>query len=341
MHPEESANNTGAIDVKTKSILDGRITINDKLTLAEPTPEERGKGGVHVTGADGVQALEVLARVPRDLVIASVDLPPRAREAVTASRTATWATALTAATLAAWHPTEEEARLADGGAVRAKREWIASWGAGGWGRADDLGEDIAGDVAGTLLATGSDNDHNIYAKFRMPCHPAVFKASKGLEFLTKCTEEESRAALTARGSAYRSMKDALQTLVLETTARPHAKGTARTQRCWDVADTLDRVLSRATALQLDGDETGGRGDGAVHAVVPIHERLGHSLRANTKLLALGDEVLLVAARDISAGEAVTRDYAAAPRLANDDVAAGSALHLLLQFGLPPSAWPSA
>lgn len=320
----------------TTDIHDG-ITINDKIELRDPTPEERGKGGVQVIGAtdsdsSSINALEVLARIPRSLVISSADMPPRAFEAVSNGRNLTWATELTAATLTALHPTEEEISATAG--ARAKKDWVESWPAGGWGNANDLGADIAADVVGTLLATGSDNDHNIYAKFRMPCHPGVFKASMGLELLTKCTGEEARAALAARGFTYRSVRDALQDLVLEATLRPEKKGSKRDKRSWDVADTLDRVLARATTVQLDDEDATSIG----HAIVPIHERLAHSLNANTKLVSIGDEILLVATRDIEAGEAVTRDYVSAPRMANEAAEVGSALHLLLQFGLPPSAW---
>ncbi|KAL9189325.1 hypothetical protein ACHAXT_011815 [Thalassiosira profunda] len=311
----------------TNNILDG-ITLSDKLELRDPIPDERGKGGVSVSG--DVAALEVLARIPRHLVVSTSDMPPRAHEAVSHARNNTWATDLTAATLAALHPTEDE--LSAPGA-QAKQAWIASWLAGGWGSATDLGADIFADVVGTLLATGSDNDENIYAKFRMPCHPATFKASMGLEFLTKCSAEEARRSLAARGFAYRSMRDALQELVLESTERPEKKGTKRDKRCWDVADVLDRVLARATQL---GEEGGGD-----VAIVPIYERLAHSLEANAKLVSMEEEVLLVATRDIAGGEAVTRDYVTAPMLENETAAEGSALRLLLQFGLPPSAWPKS
>ena len=67
--------------------------------------------------------------------------------------------------------------------------------------------------------------------------------------------------------------------------------------------------------------------------------MSHSLEENSKLVSIGDEILLVATRDIEAGEAITRDYTKAPQLVNDDAAEGSALRLLLQFGLPPKAWP--
>jgi hypothetical protein len=59
---------------------------------------------------------------------------------------------------------------------------------------------------------------------------------------------------------------------------------------------------------------------------------------NSKLVANDEEVLLVATRDIQAGEAITRDYSKAPQLDGDT--SDGALRLLLQFGLPPKAWPT-
>jgi hypothetical protein len=50
-----------------------------------------------------------------------------------------------------------------------------------------------------------------------------------------------------------------------------------------------------------------------------------------------DDVLLVATREIAVGEAITRDYNDAPRL--KECRSDGALRLLLQFGLPPEAWP--
>lgn len=342
LHSEKSSGTTSTIEIHSG------VTINDKITLRDPTPEERGKGGVEVASGSGIniKALEVLARINRDLVVTSADGPDRAMEAASTGRNLTWATDLTAATLAALHPTEEEiaASIASSSksdnnydAVQAKKEWIQSWQAGGWGTSNsDLGSEISGDVLGCLLAMGSDNDENIFAKFRMPCHPVLLKASLGLEVLTTCTVDEAREALTARGFTYRSMRDALQPLVLESTERP--KGTVRDKRCWDVADTFSKVLSRATTLQLEGNEDGDN-IAIAHAIVPLHERLAHSLNENTKLVSIGNEILLVATRDIAEGEPITRDYTSAPRMANDESSEGSALHLLLQFGLPPNAWP--
>lgn len=339
---EESATSSSSKVSATAINIEDKITINDKIKLRDPTPDERGKGGVQVVVHDDgntIKALEVLARIPRNLILASTDISPRIIDAVSEARNITWATGLTAVTLAALHPTDDEITASgDTDAQQIKKAWIQSWKSGGWGSPIDLGPDIAGDVVGTLITTGSDNDHNIYAKFRMPCHPAIMKASLGLSFLTKCTEEEARDALTTRGFTYRSMRDSLQELVLESTERT-SKGTVRDKRCWDVGDTLDRVLARATTLQLE--------DGETTAIVPIHERLAHSCNANSKLVAIDDEILLVATRDIEAGECITRDYNLAPRITgnNDDSSLRgeglSALQLLLQFGLPPSAWPES
>ena len=119
--------------------------------------------------------------------------------------------------------------------------WISSWKEGGWATNNtDLGPPDAsfgpGAVTGNLMATGSDNDHNIYAKFRMPCHPVVFRAARGLAMLTECPEDEALAALTCRGQHYRSMRDALQELVLNPSSE--RKGSIRERKCWDVADAL-------------------------------------------------------------------------------------------------------
>jgi SET domain len=229
---------------------------------------------------------------------------------------------------------------------------------GGWGtHGADLGPpDVqwgAKSVTGSLLATGSDNDHNVYAKFRFPCHPVVFRAGKGLALLTGAKESEAREALQCRGRNYRSMRDALLTLVTTPLAE-RSSGSQRERRAWEVADVLSRVLSRATILQLeerildtDDDEDNMEVEDRFrchnsHCIVPLHERLAHSVTENTKLISSsgdGREILLVATRTIAAGEELTRDYTSAPAL-EDDTSEG-ALRLLLQFGLPPSAWPPA
>ena len=166
----------------------------------------------------------------------------------------------------------------------------------------------------------------------------MHRAGVGLSLLTRSDKTAALRSLTLRGSAFRAMRDALIPLVATPTERP--RGSNRERRAWDVADTLSRVLSRATTLQLTDDD-----GGKTCAVVPLHERLAHcDVRGeNCKLVGIdprdrsaGQDVLLVATRDIAAGEALTRDYTMAPRLPGDT--SEGALRLCLQFGLPPKDW---
>jgi len=308
------------------------IVVSPKLTVQSPTPEERGKGGV--TASESISALDVLARIPRKYILATSDAPVRAIEAASQATEFSWSTDLTATALAALYPSEDE--LDDGAAIFAKQQWIQSWKSGGWGTdGADLGPPEVDwgvkCVTGSLLATGSDNDHNIYAKFRFPCHPVVHRAGLGLSMLTGCDGEESLAALVCRGRTYRSMRDALVPLV--TAPSDRRKGSLRERKSWDIADVLSRILSRAVKLEGDEDST------STYAVVPLHERLAHcdDRGQNAKLVTTDDdEILLVATRDIAVGEAITRDYKAAPQLEKDT--SKGALRLLLQFGLPPNAW---
>ena len=305
-----------------------------KLTIRPPTAEERGKGGVFASAP--ISALEVVARIPSELVITAESAPTRAIEAAANANNISWATELTAAAIVALHP--EEGDPADQSIVAAKQSWVSSWQAGGWATdVADLGSPDAQfgpkSVTGSLLSTGSDNDHNVYAKFRFPCHPVIHRASIGLAFLTKADEDDCREALILRGKTYRSMRDALLPLISEPTEK--RKGSMRERRAWDVADVLSRVLSRATFLK--GDE-----EIPTPAIVPLYERLEHCTDdrgENVKLIPSDDgtEVLLVATRDIAEDEAIVRDYNLAPQLVGDD--SEGALRLLLQFGLPPKAWP--
>lgn len=303
-----------------------------KLSFRPSLPEERGKGGVQAT--EPIAALEVMARIPRNLIVATCDSPARA-VAATAEMEAknfSWASDLCAATLVALFPDQEMDNKDDG--VSARQAWIAGWETGGWATdSADLGPpDVDWGpkcVTGSLLSTGSDNDKNVFAKFRFPCHPVVFRAGNGLAMLTGSDEQESLDALLLRGKTYRGMRDALLPLVETPSER---KGSLRERRAWDVADLLSKILARATTLQL-GEENGG--EEMAFAVVPLHERLAHcnGNGENSKLVAVGEEVLLVATRDISVGEEITRDYALASRLNGDNT--DGALRLLLQFGLPP------
>jgi hypothetical protein len=325
-----------------------------KLSVREPLVEERGKGGV--TALESVQALEVIARIPRALIVATCDMSPKAVEAAAEAKEFSWATDLTAATLAALHPTttattdDDDDDETTKNYAMAKQSWIANIlvGGGGWATdSADLGPPEAewgpSCVTGSLMATGSDNDHNIYAKFRFPCHPVVHRAAIGLAMLTGVDEDVARDALYCRGRAFRAMRDALVPLVLELTPMTsERKGSLRERRSWNVADVLSGVLARATTLQLDLEQDQDQAQAHSYCVVPLHERLAHccddARGENAKLVASSDntQVLLVATRDIAVGEAITRDYATAPQLPEDTTE--GALRLLLQFGLPPSAW---
>lgn len=300
-----------------------------KISFRPSLPEERGKGGVQAS--EPIVALEVIARIPRILIITSCDSPKRAVAATAEMdpQNFSWASDLCAATLVALFPNENDYDKNNAVSVNARQAWIQSWEAGGWATdSADLGPpDIDWGpkcVNGSLLSTGSDNDKEVYAKFRFPCHPVVFRAGTGLAMLTGADEKESLNALLHRGKVFRGMRDALLTLVETPSDR---KGSIRERKAWDVSDVLSRVLARATTFGEDAELS--------FAVVPVHERLAHcgANGENSKLVAAGDDVLLVATRDISVGEEITRDYTMAPRLDGDDT--DGSLRLLLQFGLPP------
>jgi len=310
-----------------------------KLSVRPPLPEERGKGGVFAV--EPIACMETIAHIRRDIVLVPCDA---ARAAAAGAETPSWAAELTAAALLTLHLDSDPTNST---MLWERRQLVKEWVTGGWAtEGADLGNDEVRwgprDVTGSLMATGSDNDKNIYAKFRFPCHPVVHRAGLGLAALTRSDKAAALAALECRGRHFRAMRDALFPLVHTPSPRP--KGSARERRCWDVADTLSRVLSRATMLQLDDDES------STCAVVPLHERLAHcdARGENAKLVSRDlrgaqaggdDHVVLVAARDIEAGEAITRDYNLAPRLPGDE--SDGALRLLLQFGLPATAWHGA
>lgn len=147
-----------------------------KLAVSEPLVEERGKGGV--SAAENIAAMEVIATIPRELVLTADDEALRTAQN---AREPTWAAELTAAALMAMHP-QVGTNWASDSAELAQKAWLDEWRAGGWATdAADLGnEDVrwgARDVTGSLLATGSDNDENIYAKFRFPCQCAQTAAT--------------------------------------------------------------------------------------------------------------------------------------------------------------------
>lgn len=326
------------INEKEKQIVETFLQRNDlmtsKLTFRNTLPEERGKGGIFAK--ESIHALEILARIPRSLVISTRDIPRKGLEATLLCNQISWSAELTAATLVSLFPDSntDEKNIKDSSKVNIKKSWISNWKDGGWAtNSSDLGppnvEWGAKCLTGSLISTGSDNDKEVYAKFRFPTHPAVYRAGKGLAMLCQTDEESALNALLLRSKTYRNMRDGLFPLVNSPSER---KGSMRERKCWDVADVLSKVLSRATIIDMDGEDS--------YAIVPIHERLGHcdERGENSKLITTtdGTEVLLVATRDIQEGEAITRDYNQAPRLDGDT--SDGALRLLLQFGLPPNAW---
>jgi hypothetical protein len=211
-----------------------------KLDVRLPFAEERGKGGVHAK--QDIVALEVLMRVPRGVVLAACDLPPRAAEAASNAKEFSWVVDLTAAALAALFPQSEDGNNNEQHVI-GKQSWITSWKTGGWATdGADLGPpDVQWgqkSVTGSLLATGSDNDANVYSKFNFPCHPVVHRASLGLALLTGAGDDDddgdlAREALLCRGRNYRSLRDALVPLV-ETTPifAERTSGSQRERRAW-------------------------------------------------------------------------------------------------------------
>lgn len=319
-----------------------------KLAVRATLPDERGKGGVFA--AEDISELEVIARIPRAFVLspsakamsAAAKACMPAGRAVVGQLSPQWAAELTAEALLRSSALSSRPGVCPDGIT-----WQHG---GGWATdgADLGGEDVRWgprDVTGTLLATGSDNDAHIYAKFRFPCHPVVHRAGVGLAVLTGVGSSQAAIdALVRRGTCYRAMLEQMLPLVQEPTGR-WGRGSVRERRAWDVADTLSRVLARATAVHLSPNPDAA----PTCAVAPLHERLAHcgTRGENTKLVgrdphagpAAGGaeaDVLLVATRAILRGEAITRDYALAPGLPGDETT--GALRLLLQFGLPPASW---
>jgi hypothetical protein len=314
----------------SETILQRNGLTTSKLSFRNALPEERGKGGIFAK--ENIHTLEILARIPRSLIISTCDIPSKGLEASLSCQQISWSAELTAATLVSLFPDSHIESNAS--TVKAKQSWITSWKDGGWAtHSSDLGPpDVewgAKCLTGSLLSTGSDNDKEVYAKFRFPTHPAVYRAGKGLAMLCQTEEEPALKVLLLRSKTYRSMRDGLFPLVESPSER---QGSLRERKSWDVADILSKVLSRATVLTLDGEDS--------YAIVPIHERLSHcdARGENSKLITStdGKEVLLVATRDIPEGEAITRDYNQAPRIDGDR--SNGSLRLLLQFGLPPNAW---
>ena len=310
-------------DVSAEDAEKGGVYSTIEAPKLNMRAEDAKKGGVY--SSEPIAAFETIARIPRVHVLQPVDVQCEGK--------AGWAAGLVAAALTAVH--------GDASDGTAKQSWVENWQGGGWASdVADLGRSGIrygrDDATGSLIATGSDNDASIFSIFKFPCHPVVYRASLGLASLTRSNSPAALAALVARGFAYRSIRDELLPLVSAPSER--AKGSMRDKRAWDVADTFNRVLARATTLAVDSSEA------ASAVVVPLYDRLEQceeGVGANVKLELdpshSSDEVLLVATREIAAGEAITRDYDSdAPRLPGDT--SEGALRLLLQFGVLPSAW---
>ena len=95
-----------------------------------------------------VAALEVLVRVPRTLTLS-------------AKRRKDWPGKLTAAAIEA---------VEEGGDLGS---YVRSWRGGGWATSSDDLEERDKETVDSLLATGSDNDFEIFKKFGMKCDAAV------------------------------------------------------------------------------------------------------------------------------------------------------------------------
>ena len=96
------------------------------------------------TVTQDVAALEVLARVPRSLTLS-------------AARRKDWPGKLTAAAIEA---------VEEGGDLGS---YVRSWRGGGWATSSDDLEARDQETVDSLLATGSDNDFEIFKKFGMKC----------------------------------------------------------------------------------------------------------------------------------------------------------------------------
>jgi hypothetical protein len=76
--------------------------------------------------------LEVLARIPRDVILALVDeMSPTTVEAVADVNNITWGEELTAVALELLHTASNEDY------IDTKGNWVQSWEAGGWGASSD------------------------------------------------------------------------------------------------------------------------------------------------------------------------------------------------------------
>ena len=121
--------------------------------------------GDSATVTTDVAALEVLARVPRSLTLQA----PRRKD---------WPGKLTAAAIEA---------VEEGGDLGS---YLRSWRGGGWATSSDDLEARDQETVDSLLATGSDNDFEIFKKFGMKCWTPrpCFRAARGLRLVVLATQ---------------------------------------------------------------------------------------------------------------------------------------------------------
>ena len=127
-----------------------------------------------------VAALEVLARVPRSLTLS-------------AARRKDWPGKLTAAAIEA---VEEGDTLLS--------HYVQSWRGGGWATSSDDLEPRDQETVDSLLATGSDNDFEIFKKFGMKCWTPCpcSRAARGLRLVSLATQATQQLIAPPTGSRH-------------------------------------------------------------------------------------------------------------------------------------------
>ena len=213
---EEVAEELVAVDDTYYEWMSARgIETNGKL---EFRPDARSGRGVYATGP--IEAGEVIATVPWNLVIATpVEGSSSRRRSsnefddddddsddneVDSDGDASWVGRL-AATALGYADADVFVNSALG-----LRPCVAAWRGGGW--ASEAGEpdpwyalDPIDNDDFNLLATGSDNDHNIYQKFGLKCHPVVHRATLRLGSICGTSPETNRDAIAVRGKVRASV----------------------------------------------------------------------------------------------------------------------------------------
>ena len=131
------------------------------------------------TVTQDVAALEVLARVPRSLTLQA----PRRKD---------WPGKLTAAAIEA---------VEEGGDLGS---YVRSWRGGGWATSSDDLEARDKETVDSLLATGSDNDFEIFKKFGMKCWTPrpCFRAARGLRLVFLATQATRQLTAPPTGSQH-------------------------------------------------------------------------------------------------------------------------------------------